>query len=313
MKYQCTVCGQIIDNGDVCPICGSDSSKIISVNENTEESVTYRCLNCGRVFENKDLCPFCNGADLYDLTNDRLFNRNKVHNENNFDDESSDEDIDLVKEFSSSAKNDFGSDETFEDKEIILEKEPEIKEDDSNLIKDDVGENATITKVEDDVIYLNNYADEAKEEPNNESLEKLNDDFEDEIKEVKEEVHNEEIENNELKVENEESEIIHHQIKTETLNKDEEESDLDKLKARRIDLTKDLIIKLFLSKDNNDEVNDLLKDELNILKQLLKDFDESSIESILDEKCKLNKEIFKLEKDSLNGFIEYLEESKRGK
>lgn len=320
MKYQCTICGQIIDNGDRCPICGSDSSKIISVNENTEESITYRCLSCGRVFENKDLCPYCNGADLYDLTNDRLFNRNKVHNEDNFNDDSNDVDIDLVKEFSSSTKNDFGFDETFEDKEIILEKEPVVEEDDSNLIKDDVGENATITKVEDDVIYLNNNESEVKEELKNESLEESNDNFEDEIKEEKVENHDVQVDNdkpeikhNESAEKNDEIKVEHHEVKTESITKAEEESDLTKLKTRRIDLTKDLIIKLFLLKENNDYEKELLKDELNILKQLLKDFDNSSIDSILDEKIKLNKEIFKLEKDSFNGFIDYLEESKRGK
>lgn len=76
MKYQCTVCGQIIDNGETCPICGSDHSKIIEIGDEKEESTTYRCLSCGRVFENKDMCPFCGGEELYDLTHDKMFNRN---------------------------------------------------------------------------------------------------------------------------------------------------------------------------------------------------------------------------------------------
>ena len=75
MKYQCLVCGQIIDQNDVCPICGSDSSKIVELGDNIE-TTTYRCLSCGRIFENKDVCPFCGGEELFDLTHDKMFNRN---------------------------------------------------------------------------------------------------------------------------------------------------------------------------------------------------------------------------------------------
>ena len=106
MKYQCTVCGQIIDRDDVCPICGSDSSKIISLGEDTQESVTFRCLSCGRVFEDKDVCPYCGGEELYDLTHDNLFNRNKNKPKNDdvvdvssSTEDSSSDDFDLLGEF----------------------------------------------------------------------------------------------------------------------------------------------------------------------------------------------------------------------
>ena len=51
MKFQCSVCGQIINTNESCPICGSNKDKIISLGDD-ENSVTYRCLSCGRVFEN---------------------------------------------------------------------------------------------------------------------------------------------------------------------------------------------------------------------------------------------------------------------
>ncbi len=295
MKYQCTVCGQIIDRDDVCPICGSDSSKIISLGEDTQESVTFRCLSCGRVFEDKDVCPYCGGEELYDLTHDNLFNRNKNKNKSldssiitsNDQEESSSDDFDLLGEFTKSAKGQ-NDEEVFEDKEIILEKEePEIV-DDSTVIKDDPFLNTEIN------------VEEIKEEDVEEPVQ---------VEEVKEETKEELIEpslEEEIEVDDE--------FKKDLLSKKEEinETSLD-LKVRRIDLTKDLIIKLFLEleEDESEEKEKFLKEELDILSKLSTEFDSKTVSSILEEKDELNKEIFDNEKDPFNGYVLYLESTKK--
>ena len=148
MKYQCTVCGQIINQNDVCPICGSDGDKIIALGDE-EDSTTYRCLSCGRVFENKDVCPFCGGEELYDLTHDKMFNRNDVKKEESKVD-AEDDSIDL---FSSN----FEDEEKFEDKPVDISKveikeekkeennkKDEVEEDESSIISDDEYDNSDI-------------------------------------------------------------------------------------------------------------------------------------------------------------------------
>ncbi len=149
MKYQCTVCGQIINQNDVCPICGSDGDKIIALGDE-EDSTTYRCLSCGRVFENKDVCPFCGGEELYDLTHDKMFNRNDVKKEESKVDAEEDS-IDL---FSSN----FEDEEKFEDKPVDISKveikeekkeeennkKDEVEEDEFSIISDDEYDNSDI-------------------------------------------------------------------------------------------------------------------------------------------------------------------------
>ena len=296
MKYQCTVCGQIIDRDDVCPICGSDSSKIISLGEDTQESVTFRCLSCGRVFEDKDVCPYCGGEELYDLTHDNLFNRSKnkktkssddvIENSSDYSNDDSD-DFDLLGEFtkSNNSKKEV-EEESFEDKKIILESETPLQVDESNVIKEDPFLNAKID-VEEKEETEEVFEEESKEEIKEESLEPT---LEEEIEVAKE-------------------------FKDDLLNKNEEikETSLD-LKVKRLDLTKDLIIKLFLELESNDDENlkRFLKEELEILSKLSSEFESKNIESILEEKDKINKTIFENEKDPFNGYVLYLENSKKG-
>lgn len=66
MKYKCLTCGQIINNNDICPICGSDSSSIVPLDEE-EAKGHYRCLNCGRESEDGHYCPYCGSDNLFDL------------------------------------------------------------------------------------------------------------------------------------------------------------------------------------------------------------------------------------------------------
>ena len=304
MKYQCTVCGQIIDRDDVCPICGSDSSKIISLGEDTQESVTFRCLSCGRVFEDKDVCPYCGGEELYDLTHDNLFNRNKNKPKSSDDivdvssstEDSSSDDFDLLGEFTKAAKGQNDEEEVFEDKEIKLEKEEPEVVDDSTVIKEDPFLNAVID------------VEEKKEEPVEEEV------IEEEVK-VEEPVHEETKHEEEFIEPALEEEIeVDDEFKKDLLSKKEEvnETSLD-LKVRRIDLTKDLIIKLFLEleEEENEEKEKFLKEELGILSKLSSEFDLKSVESILKEKNELNEEIFENEKDPFNGYVLYLESTKK--
>jgi DNA-directed RNA polymerase subunit RPC12/RpoP len=66
MKYKCLVCGQIIDNNEMCPFCGSDSSQIVPI-DSQGKTGHYRCLVCGRETENGDYCPYCGSQRLYNL------------------------------------------------------------------------------------------------------------------------------------------------------------------------------------------------------------------------------------------------------
>ena len=45
MKYRCKVCGQIVDikEGDRCPICGADFSKLEPMKEETVGNLTWAC------------------------------------------------------------------------------------------------------------------------------------------------------------------------------------------------------------------------------------------------------------------------------
>lgn len=169
MKYQCLVCGQIIDQNDVCPICGSDSSKIVELGDNIE-TTTYRCLSCGRIFENKDVCPFCGGEELYDLTHDKMFNRN---------DKKEEAPQPKIEEEPMNLFSDFNNEEEFEDKPVSMdnqtfypkEEEKEVKteevkeEADPTLITDDEFENSDIIVSDDYNVETNsNDSVEAKEE-----------------------------------------------------------------------------------------------------------------------------------------------------
>ncbi len=146
MKYQCTVCGQIIDKNDVCPICGSDSDKIFEIADEQNPTM-YRCLSCGRVFENKDVCPFCGGEELYDLTNDKIFDRNEKKKE--------EEPVIVEEEPIDLFSQNLNEEETFEDKTVDISKvtipeekeefhEEIVEEDESSLIQDDDYENGDI-------------------------------------------------------------------------------------------------------------------------------------------------------------------------
>lgn len=140
MKYQCTVCGQMIDQDDCCPICGSDNSKIIELGDD-KTATSYRCLSCGRIFENKDICPFCGGEELFDLTHDCMFNHNEV-NKKEENKETETETVDLFSQTYEEPKEEY--EDKFDDEpvdvskyeEIVPEKEEEVI-DNSSLINED--------------------------------------------------------------------------------------------------------------------------------------------------------------------------------
>jgi|GEM_PF-3308013 len=66
MKYKCQVCGQIIDNNEMCPFCGSDSSQIVALDTSGAKG-RYRCLVCGRESDNGTYCPYCGSQRLFNL------------------------------------------------------------------------------------------------------------------------------------------------------------------------------------------------------------------------------------------------------
>lgn len=171
MKYQCTVCNQIINTNESCPICGSDGSKIIELPE--IESTTFRCLSCGRVFENKDICPYCGGEELYDLTHDEMFNRNDKKKEEVKEEETPDLFSSMLNE-----------DKPFEDKIVDLNKvevkeeqveAPVEEEDTSSLINDDLFNNSDVILHEEkeeikDDLFKNSEPEDFKNELFDESL-----------------------------------------------------------------------------------------------------------------------------------------------
>lgn len=204
MKYQCTVCGQIIDTNESCPICGSDSSKIMEVGE-TNNPTMFRCLNCGRVFENAEECPYCQGTELYDLTHDEIYDKNKNKKE-----EVKEKEDDSLSLFLKEAE------ETFEDKPVDVSKvetpkeedigEPLFEEDDSSLIKDDLFDNSDVLIHED--------KKEEKEEIKEVPAPFVNELFEEPVTSVSEEkVEPEEIETQEEPVVEEKEEPIFEETK----------------------------------------------------------------------------------------------------
>lgn len=79
MKYRCLVCGQEIDNNEMCPYCGSDFRNIVPIEGSDEEENYgepkghYRCLVCGRESEDGDTCPYCGSEDLYNLGQEETY------------------------------------------------------------------------------------------------------------------------------------------------------------------------------------------------------------------------------------------------
>ncbi len=293
MKYQCTVCGQFSNRSDVCTCCGVGGDKIITVNDSGESNATLRCVSCGRVFDNKDVCPFCGGEDLYDLTNDRVFNRNKVNKEDKKEISNFDDDFNLLDGFNNSIKNDFKDEETFQDQVINLEHREEKEEDLDAILDEDINENITLNE----------------DESNDDLEEKENESFEEVKEKVEENVLSSEEENL-----NEENFDLEERLDLNEESPKEEDNSLLDLKIKRIDLTKDLIIKLFMKKENNDDpkYKELLENEISILNKLNKSFENEDISSILEEKDELNKKLFDLEKDDpFNGYILFLESSKK--
>ena len=65
--YKCKICGQIIDNNNICPFCGSDSSNIIEIEETIEKKnkEKYYCLNCGHELDSNEYCEFCGASKDY--------------------------------------------------------------------------------------------------------------------------------------------------------------------------------------------------------------------------------------------------------
>ncbi len=59
--YKCNVCGQIINNKNICPFCGSDSSNIEEIKDDDIKK-KYRCLNCGHELDHGDYCEFCGAS-----------------------------------------------------------------------------------------------------------------------------------------------------------------------------------------------------------------------------------------------------------
>lgn len=78
--YKCKICGQIIDNKNICPFCGSDSSNIIEIEETIEEKKNkekYYCLNCGHELDSNEYCEFCGASKDYIIEKseyDKIFN-----------------------------------------------------------------------------------------------------------------------------------------------------------------------------------------------------------------------------------------------
>lgn len=379
MKYQCTVCGQIIDNKDICPICGSDHTKIMAIDDKEGESTTYRCLSCGRVFENKDMCPFCGGEELYDLTHDKMFNRNDVKRAG------SGYTQEILTNFMSEEKEE----EKFEDKPVDLSKvvEEEIvpnveeKVEEDHKIEEDVSLNEDILvesdeKKEDeeqtplfDENYLNENKEEVKEEeplfeniladsssseeevskdesnesPFDEELtqnaeeepsqiteeepaknlveeepkeildESVSEEETEEVVETKEEPLNEEIKvdealpSEENKEEHDEECCCHHHHEHDEhccCHEGNEEDYLEDAKLDRVDIIKEIIIKLLKeSSIDNKEINKYL-DILDKLEGL----SSYSLDELKEFKIKYDNYIFEYEKTPLNGYMVFLDE-----
>lgn len=81
MKYKCLVCGQITDNNEMCPFCGSDSSQMVPI-DSEGKTGHYRCLVCGRETENGNYCPYCGSQRLYNLDSRKVENTTSINIQN---------------------------------------------------------------------------------------------------------------------------------------------------------------------------------------------------------------------------------------
>lgn len=81
MKYKCLVCGQITDNNEMCPFCGSDSSQMVPI-DSEGKTGHFRCLVCGRETENGNYCPYCGSQRLYNLDSRKVENTTSINIQN---------------------------------------------------------------------------------------------------------------------------------------------------------------------------------------------------------------------------------------
>lgn len=302
MKYQCTVCGQIIDQNDVCPICGSDGEKIIALGDE-KEATTYRCLSCGRVFENKEVCPFCGGEELYDLTHDKMFDRNKKDEPQKEEVKEEDEEMDLF-------SNDFSSEEEFDNKPVDLSKvtieEPqkeevkeEIIEDDSSLITDDDFSNSDIIVHEAEKEEEDNLVNLLSSEENNETLidESINDESLFETKEsenIEENINEEPLLNEEdielsnpfddLPFEKEEEEKV---TPLDEEIKEVKEEVIEETKVEPLNLTSEPLEEVKETNDERATSNEVVEEEKTIEKQEVKEEKDTSLSDLKEERNKI--------------------------
>lgn len=118
MKYKCLVCGQIIDNNEMCPFCGSDSSQIIPLDGGSSKKGHYRCLVCGRETDNGEYCPYCGSQRLYNLDTNRSEDTQSLDIKNEEDSEEQNDVDETVSEHNQNAifdKEDENSEEPIED------------------------------------------------------------------------------------------------------------------------------------------------------------------------------------------------------
>ncbi len=333
MKYQCSVCGQIIDRNDSCPICGSDGSKIISLGDENN-STTYRCLSCGRVFENRDVCPYCNGEELYDLTHDKMFNRNDIKKEeNHFEEEQHSEQLDLFSSLS--------NDDHFDDKPVDLSKHlfeelkeevvEEKEEDNSSLILDDEYENSDIIihqdqsdiKKEDD-LFDKTLPDNSLNEEEVEEESEIDKDtiFASETNEItapwEEDEENIEEEANDETLEATETEIHLINEKEELVSNQEEQNNAEEIKGDTLidEINENNKTNEEVSNDSSNDLTSLKEKRINNLLKLIslltKDYFLKSDDIKLENKelilSKLFKEFAEISKDNNFDFNRLMEE-----
>ena len=254
-------------------------------------------------FENKEVCPFCGGEELYDLTHDKMFDRNKKDEPQKEEVKEEDEEMDLF-------SNDFSSEEEFDNKPVDLSKvtieEPqkeevkeEIIEDDSSLITDDDFSNSDIIVHEAEKEEEDNLVNLLSSEENNETLidESINDESLFETKEsenIEENINEEPLLNEEdielsnpfddLPFEKEEEEKV---TPLDEEIKEVKEEVIEETKVEPLNLTSEPLEEVKETNDERVTSNEVVEEEKTIEKQEVKEEKDTSLSDLKEERNKI--------------------------
>ena len=274
MKYKCNICGQIVEDAEICPVCNSTINAFTLIEEDSVSSTNntdrYRCLLCGATSDVLRVCEECGSVSIFDNEEDRVVNFKEF-----FEEEVSKVEEEIIND--NSLNEEITNDEYLEEESVNEESKEEVEEefDEEVIIVDEPEEREEYECKVHQEEFDNTLFDE---DEISESFEKLKENYGSK--------------SNDSYTSSDENIIT--------------------LKARRADLIFLKLKYLFcLLQEASitdsvplDLINDLIKDEIrNISIEKTSQFEWRDIIQVISDSIKVNEAIFELEKTPENGYL----------